>query len=82
MLNVEQINLVFLKTYNTEFDEIVIRFGDQNERPVEEKTKLIWYCLLINENYMLFYRTRKDMDFCHSQEICQTNMEKTVGYCY
>ena len=29
LLNVESSNLVFLKTYNTEFDEIVITFTDQ-----------------------------------------------------
>ena len=29
-LNVEPSNLVFLKTYNTEFDEIIITFTDQN----------------------------------------------------
>ena len=28
MLNVERSNLVFLKTYNTEFDEIIITFTD------------------------------------------------------
>ena len=27
-LNVEPSNLVFLKTYNTEFDEIIITFAD------------------------------------------------------
>ena len=27
LLNVEPSNLVFLKTYNTEFDEIIIRLG-------------------------------------------------------
>ena len=30
LLNVEPSNLVFWKTYNTEFDEIIIRFTDQN----------------------------------------------------
>ena len=29
------INLVFLKTYNTEFDEIVITFTDPNSKHVE-----------------------------------------------
>ena len=29
--NFEASNLVFLKTYNTEFDEIIITFTDQNE---------------------------------------------------
>ena len=30
LLNVVSSNLVFLKTYNTEFDEVVITFTDQN----------------------------------------------------
>ena len=33
LLNFEPSNLVFLKTQNTEFDEIIITFGDQNGRP-------------------------------------------------
>ena len=41
LLNVEPSNLVFLKTYNTEFDEIIITFMDQNGRPLEKKVKLI-----------------------------------------
>ena len=32
LLNVEQSKLVFLKTYNTEFDEIIITYMDQNRR--------------------------------------------------
>ena len=42
LLNVEPSNLVFLKTYNTEFDEIVITFTDQNGRSmeIEDKFKL------------------------------------------
>ena len=35
LLNVEPSNLVFLKTYNTEFDESIITFNDQNGRPLE-----------------------------------------------
>ena len=35
LLNVEPNNLVFLKTYNAEFDEIIITFTDQNGRPLE-----------------------------------------------
>ena len=30
LLNVEPSNLVFLKTYNTQFDEIIIIFTNQN----------------------------------------------------
>ena len=57
LLNVEWSNLVFLKTYNTEFDEI-ITFTDQNDRPLEikEKFNLIllinkwkWYVILWNQ---------------------------------
>ena len=40
LLNVEPSNLVFLKTYNTEFDEIIITFTDQNSRPLEIKDKI------------------------------------------
>ena len=35
LLNVEPSNLLFLKTYNTEFDEIIITFPDQNFRSLE-----------------------------------------------
>ena len=34
-LNVEPSNLLFLRTYVTEFDEIIITFMDQNVRPLE-----------------------------------------------
>ena len=37
---------MFLKTCNTEFDEIIITFMDQNGRPLEIEEKLIWYCLI------------------------------------
>ena len=39
-ISVEPNNLVFLKTYNTEFDEIIITFTDQNGRPLEIKDKV------------------------------------------
>ena len=48
LLNVEPSNLVFLKTYNTEFDEIIIIFIDQNGRPLEIKDK-VNLTLLINK---------------------------------
>ena len=43
LLNIEPRNLVFLKTYNTEFDEIIKTFTDQNARPldIEDKVNLI-----------------------------------------
>ena len=35
MLNVKPTNLVFLKTYNTEFDEVIVTFTDQNSKLLE-----------------------------------------------
>ena len=40
LLNVESSNLVLLKSYNTEFDEIIITFTDQNGRPLETEDKV------------------------------------------
>ena len=48
LLNVGPSNLVFLKTYNTEFDKIIITFTDQNGRPLEIKDK-VNLTLLINK---------------------------------
>ena len=47
VLNIEPGNLVFLKTYNTEFDEM-ITFTDQNGRPLEIEGK-VNLTLLINK---------------------------------
>ena len=40
LLNAEPSNLVFLKTYNTEIDEITITFTEQNGRPIEIEDKV------------------------------------------
>ena len=40
LLNVELSNLVFLKTYSTEFDEIIMTFTDQNGRLLETEGKV------------------------------------------
>ena len=40
LLNVEPSTLVFLETYNTEFDETIITFSDQNDRPLEIDKKV------------------------------------------
>ena len=48
LLNVKPSNLAFLKTYNTEFDEIVMTFTNQNVRPLEIENKVI-LTLLINK---------------------------------
>ena len=45
LLNVEPSNLVFLKTYSAEFDEIIITFTDQNGRPLDK----VNLTLLINK---------------------------------
>ena len=44
MLDTERNDLEFLKTYNTEFDEIVIKFLNQNGRSqeIEDKVNLAW----------------------------------------
>ena len=59
LLNVEPIDLVFLKTYNTAFDEIIITSTDQNGRPLEIEDK-VNLTLLTNKsrNDTLFYRTK------------------------
>ena len=46
LLNVEPSNLVLLKTYNTEFGEIVITFTNQTSIPLEDKVN---FTLLINK---------------------------------
>ena len=48
LLNVELSNLMFLKIYNTEFDEIIITFTDQNGRPLETEDN-VHLALLINK---------------------------------
>ena len=48
LLNVEPSNLVFLKTYNTEFDEIIKTFLYQNGRLLEIEDK-VNFTLLVNK---------------------------------
>ena len=40
LLNVEPRNLVFLKTYDIEFDEIIITFQDKNDRLLKIEGKV------------------------------------------
>ena len=40
LLNVKPSNLVFLKTYNTEFDDTIITFTDKNNIPLEIEDKV------------------------------------------
>ena len=78
-LNDEPSNLVFLKTYNIEFNKIIVTFTDQNRTPLvtEDKVNLtlltnIQKCYVILQNQeeenML-----KDMDFCFLEEIYLIN---------
>ena len=48
LLNVQPCNLVFLETYNTEFDVVIITFTGQNGRPfeIEDEVNLT---LFVNE---------------------------------
>ena len=48
LLNFEPSNLVFLKTYNTEIDEIIITFSDENGRLLEIED-IVNLTLLINK---------------------------------
>ena len=48
LLNIEPSNLLFLKTYNTEFDETITTFWDQNYKLLEIDGKVI-LTLIINK---------------------------------
>ena len=48
LLNVEPSNLVFLKTYSADSDETIIRFTDQNGRPLELEGKVNLTLLIDN----------------------------------
>ena len=51
MLIVEPSTLVFVKIYNTEFDEIIITFTDQNGRPLEKLDKVNLTLLINKQKY-------------------------------
>ena len=70
LLNVEPSNLVFLKTYNAEFTEIIVTFTNQNARPLEredkvnltlliKKTEMTPFSSLAVKSYSVEPRTRK-----------------------
>ena len=40
MLNVQASSLMVFKTYNTDFDETIITFMDENDRPLEIEDKV------------------------------------------
>ena len=65
---------MFLKTYNTKFDELIITFTDQSGRPLETEDKLNltllinkWKCdnIVCNQEQE---NVLNDMDFDHLRE--------------
>ena len=70
-LNIEPSNLVFLKTYNTQLDEMIITFTDQNGRPLEIEDKI---------NSRLLISKQKCDDILQNQE--QENMLKDMDFYY
>ena len=50
--------LMLIKTYNTNFDGIIINITDKNGRPFKIEDKISSNCLSINENYRLLYRAK------------------------
>ena len=71
---------MFLKTYNTEFDEIFTRFMDQNDRPLEIEGKVNLTLLINKQKLRVIVKNReqenmsRDMDFYHLRKIYLTNM--------
>ena len=72
---------MFLKTYNTVFDDIITKFTDQNGRSLEIEYK-VSFALLINKykwRDILYNQEQenmvKDMDCYHLREIFLTNTE-------
>ena len=73
VLNVEASNLVFSKSSNTEFEEVIMTFTDQMGGCWKQKIKLIWYCLLKNgndanfelSNAKTFHGTKNKVNIAH-----------------
>ena len=78
LLNDEPSNLLFLKTYNTEFDEIIVIFMNQNGKPLEIEDKVNLTFLLINRNDTLFELSNATIFYRTKQE--QENMLKNVDF--
>ena len=54
LLNVEPSNLLFLKTDNIKFDEVIITFTDQNGLPLDIEDK-VNFTLYIIKQKTLYY---------------------------
>ena len=64
MLNVEPSNLVFLKTYNTKFDEIIVKFMDQNSRPLDLEDKFNLISLINKKKWHNILKKQKLEKIC------------------
>ena len=40
LLEISPTNLIFLKTFNSEYDEIIVWFTDQNSQPLEIEDRI------------------------------------------
>ena len=75
------LNQVFLKTYSTQFDEIIVTFTDQNGRllGIADKINLTLTLNIVElSNTTIFYRNKnknmlKDMDIYHLRENIKNN---------
>ena len=82
LLNIEPSNSVFLKSCNTQFDEIIITFTDQNSKLMEIKNKvnLILFIKKMKWNDILQNQEQekllKDIDFYHLQKDMKSNYWK------
>ena len=63
MFNVKPSNLVFLKTYNTEFGEVIITFTDQNHRPQEIEHKVNLTLIINKKKSEIILQNQLNMDF-------------------
>ena len=64
LLNIEPSNLVLLKTYNNEFDNITITFTNQNSGALKIEDKVNFTLLINNRTGTLFCRIK-------NKKICQ-----------
>ena len=72
---------MFLKTYSTQFDEIIVTFTDQNGRllGIADKINLTLTLNIVElSNTTIFYRNKnknmlKDMDIYHLRENIKNN---------
>ena len=75
------LNQVFLKTYSTQFDEIIVTFTDQNGilLGIADKINLTLTLNIVElSNTTIFYRNKnknmlKDMDIYHLRENIKNN---------